>query len=355
MASKVEEAMVDLNVPVRQVMRKINLSGFGIAVVVDDCEKVIATVTDGDIRRAILGNIDLDLPIQTLLDQQIHSRGNPIVALEGTDQSELLEMMRYHSVRQIPLIDQNGCLVDIAVLNALISEQELPITAVVMAGGYGTRLRPLTEQLPKPMLPVGDKPLLELIIQQLSRSGIHRVNLTTHYKADKIIEYFGNGRNFGVDISYVEEDEPLGTAGSLSLLEDSDLPVLVINGDILTKVDFRAMLEFHAEHVADMTVAVRQHEFLIPYGVVDTNGSHVNSITEKPVMRHLINAGMYLLGREALKFIPIGEPYTMPELISKLITEGKSVISFPVEEYWLDIGHQADYAQAQEDAKKEGF
>lgn len=356
MRVSVELARITDQVPVRDVMDKINESGLGMAVVVNGIGQVTATVTDGDIRRAILQNIDLNLPIRNLLNHRSYeSNPQPIVAVQGTTSSELLRLMQENSVRQVPIVDNDGKLTDIVLINDLVEEPELPITAVVMAGGYGTRLRPLTEQLPKPMLPIGDRPLLELLIDQLKRSGIRNVSLTTHYKKQIISEHFGDGNDFGVNISYVEENEPLGTAGALSLLGEFDQPILVINGDILTKVDFRAMLAFHHEHDAVMTVAVRQHEFLIPYGVVEIEGSLVTSISEKPIVRHLINAGMYLLSPEVLKYIPSYAHYAMPELIKRLLDEGREVVSFPVEEYWLDIGRQADYAQAQEDAQKEGF
>src|ERR1044072_3325114 len=167
--------------------------------------------------------------------------------------------------------------------------------AVIMAGGYGTRLLPLTDQIPKPMLPVGDRPLLEIIVDQLKEAGIRQVNVATHYKSEAISDHFKNGEDFGVDIRYVKEDQPLGTAGALSLLEESDEPLLVINGDILTRVDFHAMLNFHREHAADLTVAVRQYEFRVPYGVIDTDGVAVTGISEKPMVRQFINAGIYLL------------------------------------------------------------
>jgi NDP-sugar pyrophosphorylase family protein len=218
--------------------------------------------------------------------------------------------------------------------------------AVVMAGGFGTRLRPLTEQVPKPMLPVGNRPLLELIIDQLRRAGIPRVNLTTHYQQEVITKHFGNGDGFGIEIHYVQEDQPLGTAGALGLLEFSDEPLLVINGDILTRVDFHAMLDFHREHRADMTVAVRQQEIHLPYGVVETNGVTIHGIVEKPVLSHFMNAGFYLLNPQVCQYIPVGQPYDMPDLILRLIGEGYKIVSFPVREYWLDIGRIEDYQQA---------
>ena len=215
-----------------------------------------------------------------------------------------------------------------------------------MAGGLGTRLRPLTDDLPKPMLRVGDRPLLELIIEQLHEAGIRRVNVATHYRGEVIAEHFGDGRRFGVEIQYVQEDEPLGTAGALSQLGKSKEPLLVINGDILTRVNIRAMLNFHREHQADMTVGVRQHELQIPYGVVETDGVKIISISEKPTMKHLMNAGIYVLNPEVCQLIPEHQYYDMSHLLGRLVGENRRVISFLVHEYWLDIGEIEDYQRA---------
>ena len=346
----VEGALVGLSWPIRSVMELINRNGQGIAVVADNDRRVLATVTDGDIRRGILSGIDLDLPIQALLDQRPPaSQRGPIVATRGTEVAELLKMMSEASIRHVPIVDAEGRITDIASLTEMLKEPDLPLTAVVMAGGYGTRLRPLTEELPKPMLPVGDRPLLELIIEQLCQAGIRRVNLATHYKKDVIAKHFGDGQDFGVEIRYVEEDQPLGTAGALGLLDVSDKPLLVINGDILTRVDFRAMLDFHREHQAMMTVAVRQHEFRVPYGVVDTDGVEVTGIFEKPMVRHFINAGIYLLDPEVCRYVPEGQNLDMPDLIGKLVAEGLRVVGFPVQEYWLDIGQVEDYERGREE------
>ena len=218
-----------------------------------------------------------------------------------------------------------------------------------MAGGYGSRLRPLTEDLPKPMLPVGNKPLLELIVEQLKQAGIRQVNVATHYKSEVIAEHFKNGEAFGVDIRYVKEDQPLGTAGALSLIEEVDEPLLVMNGDILTRVDFRALLSFHREHKADLTVCVRQYEFRVPYGVIDTDGVLVKGISEKPMVRQFINAGIYLLNPQVRRLIPNGRPYDIPDLIERLLKENGTVVCFPIREYWLDIGKVDQYDQAKAD------
>jgi len=247
------------------------------------------------------------------------------------------------------LLNDVDQVVDVALLSELVKEYELPLRAIVMAGGYGTRLRPLTDDLPKPMLPIGDRPLLEIIVNGLREAGIRQVNVATHYKGEMIAEHFKDGQDFGVDIRYVHEDRPLGTAGALSLLEESEEPLLVINGDILTRVDFHAMLDFHREHNADLTVAVRQYEFRVPYGVIDTDGTAVKGISEKPLFRQFINAGIYLLNPSIRHLIPNGQHYDIPDLIHQLLKENRPVVCFPIREYWLDIGKSDHYDQAKID------
>src|SRR5215210_3423256 len=322
----------------------------GVALMVDDERRLLATITDGDIRRAILVGMDLDDPSQSLVDNALRpAYKGPLTAPLGTPAAELLLLMAEKHLRQIPLLDHEGCVCELVVLNDLIKDYDLPLRAVVMAGGFGTRLRPLTEELPKPMLPLGSRPLLQLIVEQLRDAGIRQVNVATHYKGDVISDHFKDGQDFGVDIRYVKEDQPLGTAGALSLLEESEDPLLVINGDILTRVDFRAMHTFHREHKADLTVCVRQYEFNVPYGVIDTDGVMVKGISEKPVVRQFINAGIYLLNPQVRLLIPNGRPYDIPDLIERLIKEQRTVVCFPIREYWLDIGKVDQYDQAKAD------
>ena len=274
--SQLTNLVVNPSSSVRQVMERIDKSGKGIALILDESQHLIGTVTDGDIRRAILAGIDLNSSVMQLLDQRRDS--GPLTAPVGTSDSTLLHLMNETGVRQIPLVDENNRVVDVTLLSDLVKELELPIRAVVMAGGMGSRLRPLTDTVPKPMLPIGSRPLLELTVERLKQAGIRRLNVATHYKSDVISNHFKDGQDFGVEISYVKEDQPLGTVGALSLLEDSEDPLLVINGDILTRVDFREMLNFHREHKADLTIAVRQYEFNVPYGVLETDGVNVKGI-----------------------------------------------------------------------------
>ena len=330
---------------VREAMTCIDRHAKKIALVVDEGRRLLATLTDGDIRRAILAGMDLAAPIDTLLAQRPPAaRHAPFTAPAGTSSGEALRLMNMHLVRHLPLVDENGRVVEVVALSELI--QELPLQAVVMAGGYGQRLRPLTEHLPKAMLPMGDRPLLELILTQLRQTGIRQVCVTTHYKADVIAHHFGDGKAFGVELTYVKEDQPLGTAGALSLLQPSEAPLLVINGDIITQLDFRTMLEFHREHQAQMTVAVRQDEILVPYGVVESDGLLITGISEKPSVKLFINAGIYLLNPAVCQLIPSGCSFDMTDLISRSVASGLRVIGFPVREYWADIGHHEHYQQA---------
>ena len=341
---------------IREAIAQMDRGRTGIVLVVDGENRLLGTLTDGDVRRAILANTSLEEPVDLLLARKARSRfAHPITAPEGADRATMLAILQRHSILHLPLVDQEQRVVGLVRLGDFVTEPGPHLEAVIMAGGTGTRLRPLTEDLPKPMLPVGDRPLLELIIDQLRQAGIKQVHLTTHYKRDLIAQHFGDGASFGVDINYVEEERPQGTAGALSRLDGLTGPLLVINGDILTQVDFRALLDFHQEHQAELTVAVREYESSVPYGVVETDGVAVTAIREKPVTRHLINAGIYLLEPEVHKHIPPSQPYDMPDLINYLLSQGRRVVSFPIREYWLDIGQQEEYQQAQVDAANQGF
>ena len=235
----------------------------------------------------------------------------------------------------------------------LITDQTtgLGVSAVVMAGGYGARLRPLTNEIPKPMLPLGDKPLLERTIDSLRKCGVQQVYMATHYKPEAFSNYFGDGRAFGIQIDYIHEEQPLGTAGVLAALPKGDDPLLVINGDIVTDVSYGAMLRFHQESAAEMTVGVRQYEFSVPYGVMEMEGTNILGLKEKPTHHFFVNAGIYLIERRAAQHVPSGCNFDMPQLIESLVALERKVIGFPISEYWLDIGRLSDYEQARSDAE----
>lgn len=334
----------------RDVVSTIDRGRLGIALVLDEQGNLVDTVTDGDIRRAVLAGLSLDEPVSCLASRRVGTvYGEPITAPVELAADEIASLMTNRSVRHVPLVDSEGRVVDLVVNEDLIPSGELPLDAVVMAGGFGKRLGKLTSDIPKPMLPLGEKPLLEHTIAALRDAGIRRFHVTTHYLADVIKNHFSDGSHLGVDISYVDEDQPLGTAGALGLLPEVPGPVLLLNGDIVTRVDYRAMLEFHREHQAVLTVGVRQYEMQVPYGVVEAQGAVVRAVREKPTASFLVNAGVYLIEPLVLTRVAPNQRLDMPDLIQELLKAGELVVSFPILEYWLDVGRLSDYMRAQED------
>jgi dTDP-glucose pyrophosphorylase len=346
-----EQILLRTEATIQEVWVAIGKGGAGIALLTDDDRRLIGTITDGDIRRAILNGVSVDAAATVLLEHRPQEYQRPTVASIDTDRSEILRLMRSKALRHMPILDRSGKVVDLVLLSDLIDSAESPLSAVVMAGGYGTRLQPLTMDIPKPMLPVGNRPLMERIIERLRAAGIRRVNVMMHYKPEVIIEHFGDGCQFGVELNYVREEQPLGTAGALGLMSPPEGPSLVINGDILTELSFQTMIDFHQEHCADMTVGVRKYEVQVPYGVIETRDVEVLSLVEKPSLSFFINAGIYLLEPVAYRFIPNGRRFDMTDLIECLLNNGRRVISFPIREYWLDVGQHADYEQAQDDLR----
>lgn len=341
---------VALTDSLRSVIAMIDEVARGIALVVDAEQHLLGTITDGDVRRAILAGLDLEATVAELLARRPPPPSKtPVTALPSTPPQELLRLMARHSVRQIPILDEARRLVNLVVADDLLPNLVPPPQAVVMAGGFGTRLRPLTDNLPKPMLPVGGKPLLEHIVGQLRDAGIGQLHFTTHYMPESISGHFGDGHRFGVNISYVNEERPLGTAGALSLLPPWKSTLLVINGDILTGIDFQAMQAFHRDQHAAMTVAVRAYDMTVPYGVMDIEGVDIRHLDEKPRLRFFVNAGIYLLEPEAHACIPTDRRFDMTDLIQALLASGRRVTSFALRESWLDIGRLSDYEKANEE------
>jgi dTDP-glucose pyrophosphorylase/CBS domain-containing protein len=349
----IDEICVGAAVPIRQAIEVMDQARSGIVLIVDDRCSLVGTLTDGDMRRALLGNMDLNLPLTTLIKAKEGTRfEHPVTAVPGQSKEVYLGILQHHRLNALPLLDEVGCVMGLLTLDDLVTGSRPTMGAVVMAGGQGKRLYPLTETMPKPMLPVGERPLLERTIERLRDAGINRVNIATHYKPEKITEYFGDGKKMGMELNYVRETRPLGTAGALGLMEKPNEPLLVINGDILTEVDFQAMLVYHLEHEAEMTVAVRQYDLQIPYGVVECEGTQITELREKPVHNFFVNAGIYLLQPSVYGYIDGGEQLDMTHLIQRLLDNGQSVVSFPIREYWLDIGQITDYERAQEDVKE---
>jgi dTDP-glucose pyrophosphorylase/CBS domain-containing protein len=340
--------------PISDVIACIDRSGrVSLALIVDEKRRLLNTVTDGDVRRGLLAGCSLTDSVAKLLDRKsLTPHPAPTTAPAGSDDATLLRIMQDRAVRQLPLLDAEGRVVDIVILGDFLPQVVKPIRAVVMAGGQGMRLRPLTEDIPKPMLPVGGRPVMERIVEQLRDVGIRHIHVATHYQSKKIEEHFGSGESFGVRIDYVKEETPLGTGGALGLLEASDETVLVINGDILTQVDFRSMYAFHQDQRADMTVGVRRYEVQVPYGVVECDGAQIRGLREKPQLNFFVNAGIYLLEPQVFRLIAPNRHLNITDLVSQLVASGSTVVSYPICEYWLDMGQHEDYAQAQEDARE---
>lgn len=308
---------------------------------VDDDGRLVGVMTDGDVRRAILRGVPLEASAAALMNRQ------PLTAPHGASTSELLELMRRRVVHQLPIVSADNRVIEIALIDDLIGANEKPNYVVLMAGGLGMRLRPLTEQTPKPMLALRGKPILETILENLAGEGFRRFFLSVNYKAGMIEEHFGDGSQWGVSIGYLREEQPLGTAGSLSLIpEPPELPLVVMNGDVLTPVSVSSILEFHGELHSTATMAVRQYDLQVPYGVVRTAAERITSIEEKPVHRFLVNAGIYVLSPEALTHIPPRAYFDMPMLFERLNASGAITVAFPLREPWRDIGCREDYDQA---------
>lgn len=344
MAERLALVIASPELPVTEALERLQEAGTGVLLLATDDGKLFGVLTDGDVRRQILQQRPLDAPCGGIATR------NPVLAQDGVTPAEALCLMdtgREFLVNQLPVVDADGVIAGLWLRSDFTARVEP--AAVIMAGGFGTRLRPHTDSVPKPMLPMGGRPLLERTVERLRAAGIHNVRMTTHYLGDSIASHFGDGSAFGVEISYLREESPLGTAGGLASLRHSAQPLLVINGDILTKVDFQAMLAFHREQRSELTVGVRTYELQVPYGVLDCVGERVTAFREKPVQRCLVNAGIYLVEPSALGLIPEGQRFDMSDLVQRLLGEGRTVVSFPIIEYWIDVGRIGDYERAQAD------
>jgi dTDP-glucose pyrophosphorylase/CBS domain-containing protein len=346
---RLENVVISPTASIAEAIAALDKAGTGALVLCTNDRILCGLLTDGDIRRAVLQG-------KSMLDAcaTIASR-KPVVATCSTPTVEALHLMNQHDINHLPVVDTKNRLVDFLLHKDLVADRGMDLSAVIMAGGYGKRLLPLTESVPKPMLPVGDRPLLELTIQQLRRSGIRDVNVTTHYLSESIVNHFGDGEGFGVRLNYLQEDHPMGTAGGLKQMKRADGPFLVINGDILTEVPFQEMLAYHRKHGAILTVGVRKYDMQVPFGVVKCEDVRITSLQEKPSLSFFINAGTYLLEPSACDYIPEGQPFDMTDLMQKLLEAGRPVIGFPIIEYWLDIGKQEDYQKAREDVSNGRF
>jgi perosamine synthetase len=331
LAARLVASTIGAEASIEQAMARLDVAGTGVLLLVDNDHRLVGIVTDGDIRRHLLTGRTLALPSRTIAT--VH----PLVATPATTPGEALELVdhgRGFTVNHLPVVDSNGRLVGLILRSDLVSADPLDVSAVIMAGGLGTRLRPLSKDPQKPALPVGNRPQLARIIERLRQAGVRHISITTHYLANRLTDYFGDGHDFGVDLHYVPEDRPLGTAGALRGLPAPRGPVLVINGDVLTTVSVPDMLAYHRAHSADATVGVRRNELQVPYGVIECKGPRVSMLRETPQRPFLENAGVYVLERHVLELIPADRRFDMTDLIQRLLHTGKTVVSFPIFEYW---------------------
>lgn len=309
-----------------------------IALVADSAGKLVGTVTDGDVRRGMLKGVSLDHPVSTIMNSR------PVSVPATEDRLVALALMKQRQLRQVPVVDAAGVLVGLETLDGYLQPGKRDNLVVLMAGGEGSRLLPLTESCPKPMLPVGGRPILETILLNLLDYGFHRICISVNYLGDVIQKHFGDGSRWGVEISYLREHERMGTAGSLGLIKDiPKQSMVVMNGDLLTKVNFGQLMEFHAAHQCKATMCVREQDFQVPYGVLTLQDDSIVEIMEKPVTRHFVNAGIYVLEPEVLGHLPESGYCDMPALFQALIKSGGKAAAFPLREYWLDIGRRADF------------
>ncbi len=346
MHTDLERFCIAADATMAQVITCLDGSRLGIVLIVSGDGRLHGTMTDGDARRFALTGSQLDADVQAVLTAKKGTHfERPITGAADGDRADWWRLLKEHNILHLPIVDSEERVVGL-VTRVEFEPEDLPRSALIMAGGFGKRLHPLTADTPKPMLPVGDRPLLEIMIEQLRNVGVGRVHLSTYHQSEKISDYFGDGSQLGVEITYVDEDRPLGTAGAFGLIAPPTGTLLVVNGDILTDLDFRAFMAFHREHAADLTVAVRQYDFEVPYGVVECDGAEVRSLSEKPVQKYFVNAGIYLLEPAVYEHIDSAEPFDMTELIQRLLGRKRPVASFPIREYWLDIGEHSQYEEA---------
>lgn len=335
------KATLPASATLREAISNLNDSALQIVLVVAAEERLVGALTDGDIRRGLLRGVDLDCPIETLMTRE------PLVVPRGMARTAVLQLMQMNKIHQLPVVDDRRRVVGLRVWHELQAPSQRPNLMVIMAGGRGTRLRPYTEDCPKPLLPVGGKPMLEHILERAKAEGFRHFVIAINYLGEMIEQHFGDGARWQVQIDYLRERSPLGTAGAITLLDPRpQAPFVVSNGDVLTDIHYSELLEFHCRHGAAATMAVRQHEWQHPFGVVRTEGIEIVGFEEKPIARTHINAGIYVLEPGALDSLEPAEQCDMPALFNRLQECGKRIIAYPMHEPWLDVGRQDDLERA---------
>ena len=334
-------ALVSIDSTMQQAICNLNESALQIALVVSQDGVLIGTLTDGDIRRGLLHGLDMSMPIDEIIQR------DPLVVFPKMGKDSVLQLMQMNKIYQLPIIDDNKRILGLHLLDELIVPGQRANLMIIMAGGKGTRLRPHTDDCPKPMLPVVGKPMLEHIIERAIAEGFNHFVLAIHYLGHMIEDYFGDGSRWQVSIEYLREQSPLGTAGAISLLTPRPkIPFVVTNGDVITDIRYGKMLDFHCRYKAEATMAVRQHEWQHPFGVVNTKGVDIVGFEEKPISRTHINAGVYVIEPSALDRLGDDAHCDMPTLFNRLQKDELRTIVYPMHEPWLDVGRPDDYELA---------
>jgi dTDP-glucose pyrophosphorylase len=329
---------------IREAIACIDRNKPHVVFVVEEGRRLVGSVTDGDVRRGLLRGIGLDQPLREVMNS------SPLSARVNESPLTIRELMVAKGLRHIPIVDRDQAILGVETLETLLHTEGRPNWVFLMAGGFGTRLRPFTQVFPKPLLPVGSKALIETILESFISFGFRRFFISVHYKAEMIKTHFGDGSRWGVRIDYIQEDEPLGTAGALGLLpEVPELPLIMMNGDILTKVNFAHLLEFHEENKSSATMCVREYDLQVPYGTVELEGQRLRRMVEKPTYTFFVNAGIYVFSPEVVSQVKHGDRKDIPQLIEEVQAEGREVMAYPIHEYWLDIGRMDDFERAQAD------
>lgn len=335
--------MVAPDLALSEAIEILDREGKRSLLVVNRENELLGTISDGDVRRALIRKINLSVHVEAVMQRE------PKVASGDWSKTRILSFMERHQLLQLPVVDEHRKVTDVKFLYDMLQKPRLDNPVCLMAGGFGTRLRPLTDSCPKPMLKLGDKPILELILERFIDAGFYNFYISTHYRSEQIINHFGDGSRFGVNISYLHEHKPLGTAGALGLMHDviTDKPLFVMNGDLLTNIDFLQILSIHEERGGVATMCVREFEQQVPYGVIQTQGNVIADIVEKPSHKYLVNAGIYLLSPELIAMVNADQAIDMPDLIKHCLKEGKQVNHYLIEDDWLDIGQLDDFKKAQ--------
>ncbi len=335
--------------PMENAVKNLNIESTRIVLVINDSHKLLGTITDGDIRRAILENKPMDTPLHNFMNP------HPTTASEKQDMTTILKLMQQNDLLQIPIIDSHSKVVGLETLHHLIEKETKNNPVFLMAGGFGKRLAPLTNEMPKPLLRVGSKPILEIIMDKFIDEGFGTFYISTHFLAEKIVDHFGDGSQKGVSIEYIHEKTPMGTAGALGLLphEKINTPIIMMNGDLLSKVNFTDLLSYHNDTPGEITMCISEYELQVPYGVINIDKEKLIGIDEKPSQKFFINAGIYVVEPSVIYRIKDNEYLDMPTLLDQMIENKVEINVFPIHEYWLDVGRIDDFNKAKDEITKD--